>query len=69
LAAFRIVSALGHFLYVHQVVRELLVSLQLDVQLRLIMQNEPSTNPLKSTPEAKPKLQELGQEVLDLLSA
>jgi hypothetical protein len=51
----------------HDLVLELLVSLQLDVHLHLISQDEPTTNPLKTTLESKPKLQEVAKEVLHLL--
>jgi len=58
---------MGHFICSHDLVLELLLSLQLDVQLHLISQNEPTTNPLKTSPEAKPRLQEVAKDVLGLL--
>ena len=58
---------MGHFICSHDLVLELLLSLQLDVKLHLISQNEPTTNPLKTSPEAKPRLQEVAKDVLGLL--
>lgn len=59
--------ALGHFLSSHEIVADLLVSLQLDVQLHLISRADAVTNPLKTTPESKEKLLEVAKEVLSLL--
>jgi len=65
--AFRILSSLARFMYCDNVIIDLLNSLQLDEVVAKLTIDDPATNPLKTSPEAKEKLRDVCSEVLLLL--